>query len=72
MTDREPESLTIYRLLEIMIGLVTIFGPMVGVVWYFESRLDSLNSKISNNERLITCLIHATINDVKPIYCSGE
>lgn len=72
MTEEPTEALTIYRLLEILIAVVTVFGPLVGVMWYVETRLNDLDQRLINNERILTCLLNSSINDVKPTYCAGN
>lgn len=71
MTDNDS-ALTIYQLLEIVIGLVTIIGPLVGVIWYAENRLHEMDTRLIQLERVSQCILNAAINDVKPTYCSGD
>ena len=69
--SNDDSTLTIYRLLEIMIGLVTIIGPLVGMMWYVENRFYAFDKRITKVEQITRCILNSALNDVKPTYC-GE
>lgn len=68
----EEKSLSLDQVLEMVIAFVTVIGPLVGVMWYAETRINDLDRRQTQIEYTLNCLVNTMINDVKPTYCLGE
>lgn len=57
MTNPNNHLSVVHQLLEILVLLITVVTPIIGMFWYFESKLTEIDKKMIRLEHCPTSII---------------
>lgn len=68
----KDEPLTFYHLLEIIGAILSILVPILGIIWYGESKFNNLDTRLIRIESTLDCTINTMSKDIDPSICIGD